>query len=223
MYNRGSGAASSGVESSKVARHVVQNDILTASTSRAGRTSIRPSRRCLITGPCSPTAARTFRGGTRSASAATTSARRGQHRRAGSRFNTPFLNGIATQAGSDAGLAVDFHPCALSLPSTRITSSLEEVAKFRAARKLWAVIMRERASGAINPNAPYCVFTRRRRQYRPRAAAGKQHRGGWRCKRWRRGAGWYAVAHTSTAKTRALACRRRKRHVVQVPSADHCL
>ncbi|MEO8394307.1 MAG: methylmalonyl-CoA mutase family protein, partial [Chloroflexota bacterium] len=62
-------------------------------------------------------------------------------------------NGIAyVQAALDAGLAVDDFAPQLSFFFNAHNQFLEEVAKFRAARKLWAVIMRERF-GAINPKS----------------------------------------------------------------------
>src|SRR5439155_7827910 len=54
-------------------------------------------------------------------------------------------NGIAyVQAALDAGLAVDAFAPQLSFFFNAHNNLLEEVAKFRAARRLWARIMRER-------------------------------------------------------------------------------
>jgi methylmalonyl-CoA mutase N-terminal domain/subunit len=62
-------------------------------------------------------------------------------------------NGIAyVQAALDAGLAVDDFAPQLSFFFNAHNQFLEEVAKFRAARKLWAQIMRERF-GAKNPKS----------------------------------------------------------------------
>jgi methylmalonyl-CoA mutase, N-terminal domain len=62
-------------------------------------------------------------------------------------------NGIAyVQAALDAGLAVDDFAPQLSFFFNAHNQFLEEVAKFRAARKLWALIMRERF-GAKNPKS----------------------------------------------------------------------
>lgn len=62
-------------------------------------------------------------------------------------------NGIAyVQAAIDAGLAVDDFAPQLSFFFNAHNQFLEEVAKFRAARKLWALIMRERF-GAQNPKS----------------------------------------------------------------------
>ena len=62
-------------------------------------------------------------------------------------------NGIAyVQAAIDAGLAVDDFAPQLSFFFNAHNNFLEEVAKFRAARRLWARIMRERF-GAQNPKS----------------------------------------------------------------------
>ncbi|MEP7293859.1 MAG: methylmalonyl-CoA mutase family protein, partial [Chloroflexota bacterium] len=62
-------------------------------------------------------------------------------------------NGIAyVQAAIDTGLAVDDFAPQLSFFFNAHNQFLEEVAKFRAARKLWAIIMRERF-GALNPKS----------------------------------------------------------------------
>ena len=56
-----------------------------------------------------------------------------------------FANGIAyVQAAIDAGLAVDGFASRLSFFFAAQNNLLEEVAKFRAARRMWAKIMRER-------------------------------------------------------------------------------
>ncbi len=62
-------------------------------------------------------------------------------------------NGIAyVQAAIDVGLDVDEFAPQLSFFFNAHNQLLEEIAKFRAARKLWAVIMRERF-GAKNPKS----------------------------------------------------------------------
>lgn len=62
-------------------------------------------------------------------------------------------NGIAyVQAAIDAGLAVDEFGAQLSFFFNAHNHFLEEVAKFRAARRMWASIMKERF-GATNPKA----------------------------------------------------------------------
>lgn len=63
------------------------------------------------------------------------------------------VNGIAyVQAAIDAGLDVDDFAPQLSFFFNAHNQFLEEVAKFRAARKLWAIIMKERF-GAKNPRS----------------------------------------------------------------------
>ncbi len=73
-------------------------------------------------------------------------------------------NGMTyVQAAIDAGLDVDAFAPRLSFFFNAHNNLLEEVAKFRAARRMWARIMREHF-GAKNPNgAGCCGFIRRRR------------------------------------------------------------
>jgi methylmalonyl-CoA mutase N-terminal domain/subunit len=64
-----------------------------------------------------------------------------------------FANGIAyVQAALDSGLDVDAFSARLSFFFAAQSSLFEEVAKFRAARRMWARIMRERF-GAKNPRS----------------------------------------------------------------------
>ena len=63
------------------------------------------------------------------------------------------IDGIAyVQAALDAGLAVDAFAGRLSFFFASHNNLIEEVAKFRAARRLWARIMKERF-GAVNPKS----------------------------------------------------------------------
>src|SRR5690554_814871 len=67
-------------------------------------------------------------------------------------------NGIAyVQAALDAGLEVDQFAPRLSFFFVARSTLLEEVAKFRAARRLWARIMRERF-GAKDPKSQMLRF-----------------------------------------------------------------
>jgi methylmalonyl-CoA mutase N-terminal domain/subunit len=67
-------------------------------------------------------------------------------------------DGIAyVQAGIDAGLDVDAFAPRLSFFFDCHTDFFEEIAKFRAARRMWARIMRERF-GARNPRSWWCRF-----------------------------------------------------------------
>ena len=69
-----------------------------------------------------------------------------------------FSNAIAyVQAAVDAGLAVDDFAPRLSFFFVAQSHLFEEVAKFRAARRMWAKIMRERFS-ANNPRSWTCRF-----------------------------------------------------------------
>ena len=69
-----------------------------------------------------------------------------------------FSNAIAyVQAAVDAGLAVDSFAPRLSFFFVAQSHLFEEVAKFRAARRMWASIMRERF-GAENPRSWACRF-----------------------------------------------------------------
>jgi methylmalonyl-CoA mutase N-terminal domain/subunit len=67
-------------------------------------------------------------------------------------------NGIAyVQAAIDAGLAVDDFAPRLSFFFVSRTTLLEEVAKFRAARRIWAAVMRDRF-GARDPKSMMLRF-----------------------------------------------------------------
>jgi methylmalonyl-CoA mutase N-terminal domain/subunit len=69
-----------------------------------------------------------------------------------------FANAIAyVQAARDAGLSVDRIGQRLSFFFNAHNNFLEEIAKFRAARRLWARIMRDRF-GATNPRAEQLRF-----------------------------------------------------------------
>lgn len=69
-----------------------------------------------------------------------------------------FANGIAyVQAATERGLNVDDFAPRISFFFNAHVDLLEEVAKFRAARRLWARIMKERF-GARNPKAMMCRF-----------------------------------------------------------------
>ncbi len=69
-----------------------------------------------------------------------------------------FANGIAyVQAALDAGLDIDKFGARLSFFWNAHNDLLEEIAKFRASRRIWARIMKERF-GATNPKAMMCRF-----------------------------------------------------------------
>ncbi len=69
-----------------------------------------------------------------------------------------FANGIAyVKAALDAGLDIDKFGARLSFFWNAHNDLLEEIAKFRASRRIWAKIMKERF-GATNPKAMMCRF-----------------------------------------------------------------
>ncbi len=129
----------------------------------------------------SRTAARACPSGTRSRSAATTSARRAAT--AVQEVAFTLANAIAyVQAAVDAGLDVDDFAPRLSFFFNAHNDFFEEIAKFRAARRLWARLMRDRF-GATDPQAQKLRFHTQtgglhahrpaaRQQRRPRGAAG---------------------------------------------------
>ena len=86
-------------------------------------------------------------------------------------------DGIAyVQAAIDAGLAVDDFAPRLSFFFACHQHFFEEIAKFRAARRLWARIMRERFGRDRRAVADAAVPHADRRRDAHRAAAGEQHR-----------------------------------------------
>ena len=126
------------------------------STSRAAPTSTRRARRCGSSPTSSRSASASCRTGTRSRSAATTSAR--PARPPCRRWRSPSRTRIAyVQAAIDAGLDVNQFGQRLSFFFNAHNDFLEEIAKFRAARRLWARIMRDRF-GATNPRAQQLRF-----------------------------------------------------------------
>ena len=145
------------------------------STSRAAPTSIRRGRRCASSPTSSRSASASCRTGTRSRSAATTSARPARRRSQEVAFT--FANAIAyVEAGVAAGLDVNRFGQRLSFFFNAHNDFLEEIAKFRAARRLWARIMRDRF-GATNPRAAAAALPHADgRQHADGAAARQQHR-----------------------------------------------
>ena len=86
-------------------------------------------------------------------------------------------DGIAyVQAALDAGLAVDDFAPRLSFFFACHQHFFEEVAKFRAARRLWARIMRERFGATDERSTDAAVPHADRRRDAHRAAAREQHR-----------------------------------------------
>ena len=87
-------------------------------------------------------------------------------------------SGIAyVQAAIDAGLSVDDFAPRLAFFFNGHNNVFQEVAKFRAARRMWAHIMRERfGARPEGDDAPLPHPDRRRHAHRP--TAGEQHRAG---------------------------------------------
>ena len=96
-------------------------------------------------------------------------------------------NGMTyVQAAIDAGLDVDKFAPRLSFFFNAHNNFLEEVAKFRAARRMWARIMRDHFK-AKNPQVLDAALPHPDRRLHPdRAAARKQHRAHRDCRPWRR-------------------------------------
>ncbi len=113
------------------------------------------------------------------------------------------------QAAIDAGLDVNQFGQRLSFFFNAHNDFLEEIAKFRAARRLWARIMRDRF-GATNPRAQQLRFhTQTAGQHADRAAARQQHRARRASGDWRRCSAARSRC-TATAATKRWRCRPRK-------------
>ncbi len=116
-------------------------------------------------------------------------------------------NGIAyVEAALAAGLDVDAFAPRLSFFWNAHNNLFEEVAKYRAARRMWAKIMTERF-GAKDEKIDAAAFPHPdRRIHAHRPAAGEQHRPGHRCRPWP--PLWVAPrASTPTGSTRRSAFR----------------
>ena len=88
-----------------------------------------------------------------------------------------FANAIAyVEAAIDAGLDVNRFGQRLSFFFNAHNDFLEEIAKFRAARRLWARIMRDRFGATQPARAAAALPHADRRQHADRAAARQQHR-----------------------------------------------
>ena len=88
-----------------------------------------------------------------------------------------FANAIAyVQAAIEAGLDVDRFGQRLSFFFNAHNDFLEEIAKFRAARRLWARIMRERFGATTSPRRAAALPYPDGRQHAHRPAARQQHR-----------------------------------------------
>ena len=104
---------------------------------------------------------------------------RGRARTAAQEVAFTLANGIAyVTAAQAAGLKVDEFAPQLSFFFNAHNNLLEEVAKFRAARRLWARIMRDRFDAARPALADAPLPRPDRGQHAHRAAAREQHRAG---------------------------------------------
>ena len=150
------------------------------------------------------------RAGTRSRSPATTSARRAARpsRRSRSRSRTAIAY---VQAAIDAGLDVDEFAPRLAFFFNGHNNVFQEVAKFRAARRMWAHIMRDRF-GATNPKRSMMLrfHTQTGGVDADRPAAGEQHRAR-RAAGLRRGLRRHAVAAHQRLRRGARAADRARR------------
>ena len=112
-------------------------------TSRAGPTSIRRAARCGSSRTFSRSRPRKFRTGTRSRSPATTSAKPARPRRRSWRSRSPTVSPTSRRR-SRPGSKIDAFASRLSFFFNVHNNFFEEIAKFRAARRLWARIMKDR-------------------------------------------------------------------------------
>jgi len=119
----------------------IQNDILKEYIAQHSWI-FPPSRRCGSSQTSSPTAPTMSRGGTRSASAGTTSGKRAP-RRSGTGLHDRRRDRLRP-GGDRRGDPVDKFAPRLSYFFNAHIDFFEEIAKYRAARRMWARIMRER-------------------------------------------------------------------------------
>ena len=148
------------------------------------------------------------RSGTRSASAATTSARPA-HGGAGAGLHAGRRLGIRRGWALARGLDVDDFAPRLSFFFNAHNDFFEEIAKYRAARRIWAREMqrdvRREGSALVDAALPHADG----RGHADRAAAGDQHRARGASRRWP--PCWAARrACTPTAWTRRWPCPREK-------------
>ena len=152
--------------------------------------------------------ARAARTGTRSRSAGTTSARRARRRcrkwRSRSPTRSPTSRRRARPASTSTALGQR-----LSFFFAAHNDFLEEIAKFRAARRLWAHIMRDRFGATQSARDAAALPHADRRQHADRAAAGQQHRPRRASRRWPPCSAARSRC-TATAATRRWRCRPRR-------------
>ena len=166
------------------------------------------ARACGSSPTSSRTARTTCRSGTRSRSPATTCARRAARRPRRSRSRSRTAS-RTWRPRSRPGLDIDDFAGRLSFFFACHNNFLEEVAKFRAARRLWAKIMKERFNAKSAALADAALPHADRRRDAHGAAAREQHRahdGAGARRRARR----HAVAAHELDGRGARACRREK-------------
>ncbi len=161
-------------------------------------------RRCASSPTSSPSPAETCPSGTPSPSPATTSAKPARPRCRKSPSPWPTASPTCRRRSRPGSTSIAL-PRASPSSSTAHNNFLEEVAKFRAARRLWARLMRDRFH-ARNPRSLDAPLPHPDRRLHPhRAAAGEQHRAR-RPAGAGRGAGRHAVAAHQLPATRRSPC-----------------
>ena len=162
-------------------------------------------RRCGSSPTSSRSARRRCRAGTRSRSAAITSARPAR-RRCRSWPSRCATASSTCSTAIDAGLDVDDFAPRISFFFNSHSDFFEEIAKFRAARKIWAEVMRDRFGAQARALVEAAVPHADRRRVADRAAALQQRRphgaagAGGRARR-------HASRSTRTRSTRRWRCR----------------
>ncbi len=132
-----------------------------------------------------------------------------------------FAHAIAyVQGAIDAGLDVNRFGQRLSFFFNAHNNFLEEIAKFRAARRLWATIMRDRFQASQPARATAALSHADGRQHADRAAAGQQHRARVAAGS-RGGAGRHAVPPLQRPRRSARAADGGGRHRGPPHATDH--
>ena len=86
----------------------------------------------------------------------------------------------------ERGLAIDDFAPRLSFFFNAHSDFFEEIAKYRAARKIWAHVMRDRYGAQERAQSGSCASTRRRRAARSPGSSPTTTWCARRCRRWRR-------------------------------------
>ncbi len=132
-----------------------------------------------------------------------------------------FANAIAyIEAAIAAGLDVDAFAPRLSFFFNAHNNFLEEIAKFRAARRLYAHLMRDRFH-AKDPRSLLAALPHANRRFHADRAAARCQRRPHHARGARRSAGRHAIAAHQFARRSALAAHRRIRSPRAAHAADH--